>query len=363
MLPTHLELDDDLLQQLQRLVRRPTTPQRLALRAGCVLMVASQPGERDRGIHQVARDFGWQAKTARRWVRRVEQEGLAGLSDRPRPGQPRRITARERCAVIEAACGTPDEYGLAGYTKWSGALLAKVLTAAGRVAAISGRTVNRVLQTATLKPHRIEYWKRRRDPEFDVKAAPILDLYLNPPPDGVVVCADEMTAIQALERVAPDLPRRLPGQLLKREFEYIRHGTRCLTAGLFVHTGRVLGLVTERRPKAVFVQFLDLLHSQVPADLVIHLIVDNLNTHKGELVEQWLLTHPGRLKIYYLPFYASWLNQVELWLRTLQRRCLDHANFATGVALAQALQDFIATYNRLEAHVYRWTYTGDALAA
>ena len=358
-----LDLPDDLRQHLELIARLPTTPQGLALRARCVLMVAGQGAREEHGIHAVAGKFGLQPKTVRKWVCRVADQGVLGLCDASRPGRPRRITALERCAVIDAACSSPAEYQLAGYTQWSGELLAKVLKASGRVAAISGRTANRILHRASLKPHRIEYLKRRRDPDFDAKAAPILDLYLHPPQDGVVVCADEMTAIQALERVAPDLPMRLPGQVFKREFEYLRHGTRCLTAGLMVHSGQVVGLITERRPKAVFIAFLDLLNTEVAPGLVIHLVVDNLNTHPGDLVQSWMLERPGRLKLYYLPFYASWLNQVELWLRTLQRRCLARASFNDCETLALALTDFIATYNRFEAHPYRWTYTGEPLAA
>lgn len=363
MQPTHLDLPDEVRQHLESLIRRPTTPQRLVLRARCALMVAGCPGEPGKAIREVARELGWQPRTVRKWVARVRRKGVHGLADDARSGRPRRISSHERAAVVAAACASPAEYGLAGYTKWSGALLASALQGAKRVLAISGRSVNRILQTATIKPHRIEYWKRRQDPDFDRKAAPILDLYQSPPEGGIVVCADEMTAIQALERISPDWPPRKPGHIFKREFEYIRHGTVCLTAALFVHTGKTLGLVTERRPKQVFIQFLDLLHAEVPQHLVIHLILDNLNTHKGDLVARWLRDHPGRLQIYYLPFYASWLNQVELWLRTLQRRCLAGGNFCHVDELRHALLAFIDTYNRVEAHVYRWTYSGEVLAA
>lgn len=363
MQPAHLDLSGEVRRQLDRLVRLPTTPQRLAQRAHCVLMVAGHPEQPSKAIRQVARELRWHPGTVRKWVARVRRKGVQGLADQPRSGRPRRITPLERAAVVAAACASPTDYGLAGYTMWSGTLLARALTGAKQVLALSGRSVNRILRTATIKPHRIEYWKRRRDPDFARKAAPILELYQSPPEGGVVVCADEMTAIQALERVSPDLPTHKPGHLLKREFEYIRHGTLCLTAAFFVHTGKALGLVTERRPKEVFTQFLELLHAEVPKDLVIHLIVDNLNTHRSDLVSQWQRDHPGRLQIYYLPFYASWLNQVELWLRTLRRRCLARGTFRHVDELRSALLAFIETYNRLEAHVYRWTYRGDVLAA
>ena len=188
------------------------------------------------------------------------------------------------------------------------------------------------------------------DPAFDTKMRPIVGLYVNPPTDGPVVCADECTCIQALQRRFPDLPIRRPGELARREFEYKRHGTACLTAGLFVHTGEVLGMVTEKRPKAVFLAFLDLLDQRVPKGQVINLVVDNLNTHRGAHIETWFQAHPGRIVFYYLPFHASWLSQIELWFRTLKRRCLAGGDFISLAALKAHLEAFIQTYNRLHAH-------------
>jgi len=192
---------------------------------------------------------------------------------------------------------------------------------------------------------------------------PIIDLYLHAPSDGPVWSIDEKTSIQALERRYPLLPLRRPGELAKREAEYIRHGTCCLTAGLEVHTGKVLGLVTPRRPAEVFTTFLDRLNDQVPQGQIIHAVVDNLNTHRGPAVQAWQVAHPGRLRLHFLPFYASWLNQIEMWFRTLVRRLLQHGDFTSVVHLETQLYSFIATYNRLHAHPYRWTYTGDPLAA
>ena len=206
------------------------------------------------------------------------------------------------------------------------------------------------------------YWSREIDPLFALTMRGIVDLYLRPPVNDPVVCADEKACIQALSRRFPDqLPRR-PGQLRRRSVEYVRHGTRCLRAAFFVHTGRVLGMVTPRRPKEVFLAFLDLLDVNVPAEQVIHLVLDNLNTHRGEHIETWRAAHPGRLEIYYLPFHASWLNQIELWFATLSRRCLRLGDFHSGDDPAAKMLAFIETYNRLHAHPYRWTYTGDPLA-
>jgi transposase len=358
MHPPPLVLTDVTRRLLEGLARRPTTSQRAALRARIILLAdAGDP------VRAIARRLCCRPATVRKWSRRFAAHGVTGLRDADRPGRPRRIAAEERCSVIAAACATPERFGLEGVTEWSGRLLASCLIDSGQVTAISARTVQRILARAALKPHRCEYWKRATDPAFTVKMRPVIDLYLHPPADGPVWSIDEKTSIQALQRRFPDLPLRRPGELAKREAEYIRHGTRCLTAGLNVHTGQVLGLVTERRPAAVFVAFLDLLDARVPPGQVIHAVVDNLNTHSGPAVAAWQAAHPGRLQFHYLPFYASWLNQIEMWFATLQRRLLRRADFPSADHLEAQIVAFIATHNRLFAHPYRWTYTGDPLAA
>ena len=354
----NLGLSDEQVHQLESLASRPKAAQRSVYRAKIILSRLAGVG-----VRATASAMNCKPATVRKWCRRVAAQGLDGLNDAQRSGRPRRISAVERCSVVAAACQAPAEYGLDGHTLWSGALLANALVHSGRIGRISARTVQRILKLASIKPHRIAYWKRKSDPAFDTKMRPIVGLYVNPPTDGPVVCADECTCIQALQRRFPDLPIRRPGELARREFEYKRHGTACLTAGLFVHTGQVLGMVTEKRPKAVFLAFLDLLDRRVPEGQVIHLIVDNLNTHRGAHIEAWLQAHPGRIVFYYLPFHASWLSQIELWFRTLKRRCLAGGDFTSVTALKAHIEAFIRTYNRLHAHPYTWTYTGDPLVA
>lgn len=355
---TPLVLSPEEATALHRVAERPTSSQRSSLRARIALQIADGTP-----VRAAARHLGCCPRTVRKWARRVAEHRLGGLQDAARPGRPRRITAPERCTVIAVACTQPEQSGLAGYTNWSGSLLAEALTTSGRVQAISARSVQRILNNASLKPHRCDYWKRRSDPDFDSKMPSIIDLYLNPPDDGPVWSIDEKTSIQALERRYPLLPLRRPGELAKREAEYIRHGTCCLTAGLEVHTGKVLGLVTPNRPAEVFIAFLDRLDAQVPHGQVIHAVVDNLNTHCGPPVRAWQSAHPQRLLLHFLPFYASWLNQIEMWFRTLVRRLLQNGDFTSVIHLENQLYAFIATYNRLHAHPYRWTYTGDPLAA
>jgi transposase len=358
MHPCQLVLNPTDRANLEAIIRRSSSSQRLMFRALVVLTVADGSS-----ISAAARTLGCSRQTVRKWVRRMSAGGIAGLNDAQRSGRPRRISASERHSVIALACSQPADAGLAGHCQWSGSLLAEVLVSSGRVTAISGRSVQRVLKGADLKPHRCEYWKRKTDPQFDAKMRPIVDLYLNPPSDGPVWCFDEMTCIQALERCFPELPLRRPGELVKRSFEYIRHGTRCLLAALEVHTGRILGQVYPRRRREEFVAFLDRLHAEVPAGQVIHLVLDNLNIHRGPHVDEWLICHPGRVAFHFLPFHASWLNQIEIWFNTLQRRCLRRGDFRSTDALEAVIADFIATYNRLHAHPYRWTYSGDPLVA
>ena len=359
MHPTPLLISDEERRILTRATRLPTSTQRLAFRARIVLTRAAGIP-----VRATARQLDCCPRTVRKWSGRMATKRLPGLRDAARTGRPRQITASERCTVIALACTPPEQSGLADYTTWSGSLLAESLRGTGPGRRHQRpRTVQRILHVASLKPHRCDYWKRRTDPDFDAKMRPIIDLDLDPPTDGPVWCLDEKTSIQALQRRHPELPLRRPGELIKREAEYIRHGTCCLTAGFKVHTGKGPGLVTARRPAEVFTRFLDRLHAHIPAGQVIHAVVDNLNTHRGPAVGDWQAAHPGRLQLHYLPFYASWLNQIEMWFRTLVRRLVRDGDFSSTADLEARLYAFIATYNRLHAHPYRWTYTGDPLAA
>jgi transposase len=352
------ELGPDDRDELEIILSRPTSPQRLVFRAQIVLLAAD-----GLSLRHIARTLACSRTVVRKWVRRYCARGLAGLQDAARSGRPRRISAVERHSVVAAACACPEQFGLAAHTRWSGDLLAEVLTASGRVLSISARTVQRILHGASLKPHRVAYWKRKSDPNFEAKMRPIVDLYMQPPEDGPVWCFDEKTCIQALQRCFPNLPLRRPGELPRRSLEYVRHGTRCLLAALNVHTGQVIGQVREQRRRHEVVAFLDLLDAVVPADQVIHLVLDNLNVHRGPAIDDWAAAHPGRIQFHFLPFHASWLSQIEIWFSILERRCLRRGDFPTADVLERAIYAFIDTYNRRHAHPFRWTYTGDPLVA
>ncbi len=343
---------------LAKAVRLPTSTQRASLRAQIILLAADGVP-----LRAISRQLQCRPATVRKWTRRWAAKGMDGLDDAPRTGRPRTITPEQRCCVIALACSRPEENGFPGVTEWSSRLLASRMVTTGEVVSLSARSVARILARASIKPHRCDYWKRSSDPLFAEKMHPIIDLYLNPPSNGPVWCVDEKTSIQALQRRYPDLPLRKPGELSKREVEYIRHGTRCLTAGFEVATGRVIGLVTPNRPATVFVDFLDYLDAEVPSGQVIHVVADNLNTHRGKEVAAWQEAHPGRLEMHFLPFYASWLNQVEMWFATLTKRLLRRGDFTSLDCLEAQIHMFIKTHNLTFAHPYRWTYTGEPLAA
>jgi len=268
MRSTTLVVSADQARHLEAIIARHISPQRLVLRASLVLLVAA-----GHPIRAAARRRGCRPSTVRKWCRRFAADGVAGLADASRPGRPRRITPRN------AVRSSPPPAQRQKITAWRGFGVERNIAGARRHRLRPGRTHQcpkrathpqvGLHQTPSLclleAPHR---------PDFDVKMRPIVELYVNPPADGPVVCADEKTCIQALQCRHPDLPIRRPGELSRREVEYTRHGTRCLTAGLFVHSGEIFGILTEIRPRDVFLAFLDLLDTKVPDGQVIHLIVD-----------------------------------------------------------------------------------------
>jgi transposase len=254
---------------------------------------------------------------------------------------------------------------------------------------MSRSTVQRILAEADLRPHKSRYWLHSDDPDFEAKALDICRLYLDAPrlyrQGELVVCVDEKTGIQALQRRHPTKPAR-PGAPELQEFEYIRHGTRCLLASLVVATGQVIGSVTERRGTWDFVRHIRDVVEQFPGAKRIHWVMDNLNTHYtsklcqylGRLSEAWedcpplrtgaqrraFLTDPSHKHVvHYTPKHGSWLNQVEIWFGVLARRRLRRGEFCSVEELAERIRAFIEHYDRHHAHPYEWTYTGKPLVS
>ena len=308
----------------------------------------------------IARRLGTSESQVRKWRARFLEDGTDGLYDQPRPGRPCLITAAERVRVLGVACRDPAQLGEAR-TIWSLESLARVLVESKRVRAISKSSVHRILQGAGLKPHKIRMWCTSTDPDYDAKLAEITDLYLEPPPGEPVLCIDEKTGMQALGRLHR-LKRPRPGKVGKEEFEYRRNGTRCLFACFNVRTGHVLGRLTARRTQEDFLTFLDEV-SRNYRQGVVHVVLDNLNTHKSAALNEWNRRRGNRFRFHYTPTHASWLNQVEIFFGILVRRVLKHASYGSTKLLDRAIERFLGQWNDREAHPFRWTYQQRTLVA
>lgn len=308
----------------------------------------------------IARRLGTSESQVRKWRARFLEGGIDGLIDQPRSGRPIGISAAERVRVLGVACRDPAQFGEAR-TTWSLESLTRVLVQSKRVRSISKSSVHRILQGAGLKPHRVRMWCTSTDPEYDEKLADITGLYLDPPPGEPVVCIDEKTGMQALSRRHP-FRRPKPGKAGRDEFEYRRNGTRCLFACFNVRTGHVLGRLTARRTQQDFLDFLDEV-ARTYRQGVVHVVLDNLNTHKSAAVAEWNARHGNRFRFHYTPTHGSWLNQVEIFFGILVRRVLKHASYGTTRLLDRAVERFVQQWNERDAHPFRWTYQQRTLVA
>lgn len=345
--------------ELERMVREQRGEARLYRRARMVLLAASGAS-----IAAVARQMGTNRARVGEWLRRFQAEGVGGLEDEPRSGRPTEVTALERHQVIAAACSKPREFGLER-ALWSHESLAAALEASGRVRSISSSTVGRILAEAELKPHRVKTWCHSTDPEYQSKMRAIVDLYVSPPAGEPVLSIDEKSGIQVLSRRRPLVPAS-PGRDAHHEFEYQRHGTRCLFACFNIRTGRVLGRCTLRRTRGDFLSFLDLV-AQHYRQRRVHVVLDNLNTHKdtrrGAFMTQWNEAHGDRFEFYYTPTHGSWLNQIELWFSILSRQVLRYGDFHTPHDLVRTIAAFTRRWNRDPEKPFRWTYEGRPLVS
>jgi transposase len=310
-------------------------------------------------IASIARQMGTCRLRVGQWLGRFFEQGLEGLHDRARSGRPPAITALERHQVIAAACCYPRQFGVDRNT-WTLESLQEALLRSGRVRQISSSEVGRILDAADLKPYRVKSWCHSSDPEFQTKMRGIVRLYVRRPHGEPVLCIDEKSGMQVLSRSRALQPAR-PRRPCRDEFEYQRHGTRCLFACFNVGTGKVLGMCTKSRTRSDFFSFMDLV-AETYRQRRVHVVLDNLNTHKdttlGRFITEWNRSHRSRFVFHYTPTHGSWLNQVELWFAIVSRRVLKHANFQTADELVQSIGTFIRRWNRTEAHPFRWTYQG-----
>ena len=330
--------------ELLRWTKLPKTSNALAQRARILLRCAD-------GIanSQVAREFRVNNDTVGKWRSRYVERGLAGLLDEPRCGAPRRISDEQVEAVVNATLETmPDDA-----THWSTRSMAAH-------SGLSYASVRRIWHAFGLQPHRVETFKLSTDPQFIEKVRDIVGLYLNPPDKALVLCVDEKSQIQALDRTQPILPLA-PGVAERRTHDYQRHGTTSLFAALDIATGKVIGETHRRHRSTEFKGFLDRIEQEVPADLEVHLVLDNYGTHKTELIRRWLLRHP-RFQVHYTPTYSSWLNQVERWFAALTEKQIRRGTHRSTRELEDAIRLYLKVHNE-KAKPFVWVKTADQILA
>ena len=305
-------------------------------------------------LTQVGKSLGMSARWASKWKARwMASPCIDALRDDDRPGRPLTVTAAARCELIKLACDRPPKVAFSSV--WTHQSLADALWRS-RGIRVSRSTVQRLLNTEGLRPHKVRQWLHSPDPQFTEKVECVCRLYLRPPP-GVVICIDEKP-MQAIARKYP-ASRQADGTV-RQEFEYVRHGTCCLLAGLDVTNGKVLGQVVKRRTAPALVAFLEEVARRYPRGPV-HVVWDNLNIHSDGKDHRWSRfnrRHGGRFHFVHTPLHASWVNQIEIWFSILQRRILRHGSFTGWTALRAGVLRFIAHWNRTKAHPFCWTFTG-----
>jgi transposase len=329
---------------LERWARRPKTAQALAQRARLVLTCAA-----GRPNTAVAAALRVSQPMVGKWRRRFLAKRLDGLLDAPRPGAPRTITD----AAVERVLTRTLETRPPAATHWSTRAMAQAC-------GLSRGTVHRIWRAFALQPHRTETFKLSTDPLFIEKVRDIVGLYLHPPERALVLCVDEKSQIQALDRTQPLLPMR-PGQVERRTHDYVRHGTTSLFAALDAKTGQVIGELHRRHRAIEFRKFLDTVDAAVPAALDVHLILDNYGTHKTPLIHRWLARRP-RYHLHFTPTGASWINLVERWFAALTERQIRRGAHRSTRELDAAIRRYLLLYNEAPKP-FMWTKTADEILA
>lgn len=341
---TPLMLTADEREQLVSMAHRSRSAPQVARRARLVLACAT-------GLTNtaVARQVRVTPGTVSKWRGRFVADRVAGLLDEPRPGAPRQVTdAQVEQVVVRTLEATPR-----AATHWSTRGMAQAT-------GLSRMTISRIWHAFGLQPHRSATFKLSPDPLLIDKVRDIVGLYINPPAHAVVLCVDEKSQIQALDRTAPLLPLQ-PGQVARRTHDYTRHGTTSLFAALDVKTGKVVGETHRRHRSREFRQFLDRLDASVPADLDVHVVMDNYGTHKTPLIRAWFAKRP-RFHAHFTPTYGSWLNLVERWFAELTNKQLRRGTHRSVRALETAIRDFIEAHNTT-GKPFVWAKTADEILA
>jgi transposase len=341
---TELTLSGEDRDTLTRWVRRPKTAQALAQRARIMLSAAE-----GRSNTAVAADLGVTARTVGKWRRRYLEQGPDGLLDEPRPGAPRTVTDD----LVEAVIVKTLESKPTDATHWSTRSMAKEM-------GMSQGSISRIWRAFGLQPHRAETFKLSTDPLFVEKVRDVVGLYLDPPERAVVLCVDEKSQIQALDRFQPILPM-LTGTPERRSHDDVRHGTTSLFAALEVTTGMVIGSLRRRHRATEFRKFLMQIDEEVPDGLAVHLVLDNYATHKTPAIKRWLLRHP-RFHLHFTPTSGSWLNLVERWFAELTTKKIKRGAHTSVQGLERDIRGWVASWNE-DPRPYVWVKTADQILA
>jgi len=340
--PVQIDLSEQERAQLESWARRRSSAQALAQRSRVVLL-ASQ------GLNntEIAARLGVHRPMVRKWRSRFAEFRLDGLIDEPRPGKPRTISDEQvEQVIVKTLESTPKDA-----THWSTRSMAAEV-------GLTQSAVHRIWRAFGLQPHRQESWKLSKDPQFVAKVRDVVGLYLNPPERAVVLCVDEKSQIQALDRTAPILPM-LPGTPQRATHDYKRSGTSSLYAALDITTGQVIGSLHARHRAIEFKKFLQSIDREVPAELDVHVILDNSSTHKTPAIKKWLLAHP-RFVLHFTPTSSSWLNLVERWFSELTNKKLRRGAHRSVRELNTDIRAWIADWNA-DPRPYVWTKTADQI--
>ena len=337
---TQLMLSETEREQLEALTLRRKTAQALALRARIVLACAEGADNKVVAVRQRVTQ-----QTVSKWRARFVEQRLDGLLDAPRPGAPRTIDDSRVDAVIAKTLESVP----AGATHWSTRSMA-------RDAGLSQTAVSRIWRAFGLQPHRQETFKLSSDPLFVEKVRDIVGLYLDPPIKAMVLCVDEKSQIQALDRTQPLLPLA-PGIPERRTHDYARHGTTTLFAALDIATGEVIGELHRRHRSAEFLRFLRTIEANVPPQMDVHLVMDNYGTHKTPTIRSWFARNP-RFHVHFTPTSASWLNQVERWFATLTQNYIRRGTHRSTRQLEQAIRHYL-DLNNARPKPFVWAKSAD----
>ena len=337
-----LVLAEDERSQLKGIASSRSLPHGLVQRARLVLMAAD-------GLSNaaIAEKLQLSRQSVCKWRQRYLQQGLQGLHDELRPGRPRSISDERVAALVRKTLQTRPKDG----THWT-------VRSIARETRLSPATVHRIWQAFGLQPHRQRHFKLSTDPFFVEKVRDIVGLYLNPPDKAVVLCVDEKSQIQALDRTQAMLPMGL-GYVEGVTHDYLRHGTTTLFAALDVATEQVLASCKPRHRHQEYLGFLKRVEANVPGDLDVHLVVDNYATHKHAKVRRWLADRP-RFHVHYTPTYGSWLNQVEIWFNIITQRAIRRGSFRSVKDLVATIDHFVTNYNA-SSTPFAWTATADSI--